>query len=437
MKKFILVFAALTTGIVYGQMPDTLSLYACHELALKSFPTSGNSDLLSAASEIRQKRLNTNYLPQVQLNGQATYQSDVTKVDVEIPPFYIPPPIDMQFTPASPETPVPSNDQYKFTMDIYQVIYDGGITGKQKKVDQASYEIEKQQVEVEMHKLKENINQVYFSIIIMQENKKLLAVLLNELNTKLDDLQVALKNGVALQADADVLRAEIIRIEQQINETEIQKDAFVRILGKLISIELPSDIVLRLPVNNITGKVIDPARPELQLFDTQRLMLEESKGLISSTWMPRLSGFGQLGYGNPGLNFLENKWTPYYIVGARLNWKIWNWNQNKKDKQILGLRQDIVDRNRQAFGKNLTMSLDQHQADIRKYEQLISRDKEVIALRKNIAQTASSQLDNGVITPSDYVSRLNEQAQALLNLEIHKVKLEKARIDYLTTLGIL
>lgn len=437
MKSLTFIIGILFSGFIYAQVPDTLGLIECHELAVGSFPTADRTDLLTAASEIRQKRLNANYLPQIQINGQLSYQSDVTRVDVEVPPFYIPPPIDMQVTPAPLETPVPPKDQYKFTMDVYQVIYDGGVTGKQKKIDMTSYELEKQQVEVELHKLKENVNQVFFSIIIIQENVKLLAVLFDELHNKLKDVETAINNGIALSSDADVLKAEIIRVEQQMDESHIQKESFIRILAELISQNLSPEIVLNLPENKMNATSYDPVRPELQMYEMQRLMLDESKDLITSSWMPKLSGFGQLGYGNPGLNFLEDKWTPYYVVGARLKWQVWNWNQNKKDKQILGLRQDIVDKNREAFDKNLLIEMEQHLGDMRKYEQLIVKDREVIQLRQNIARTASSQLDNGVITSSEYVSRLNEEAQAMLNLEVHRVKLEKARVDYLTTLGIL
>ncbi|MCK4568808.1 MAG: TolC family protein [Bacteroidales bacterium] len=437
MKRTIFIVGLFIAGYGYAQVPDTLTLGMCHELAISSYPAAERTGILSSASEIQQKKLNANYLPQVQINGQASYQSDVTRVDVEIPPFYIPPPIDIEVTPTPLNTPVPPNDQYKFTMDVYQVFYDGGITAKQKKVDMAGYEIEKQRVEIELHRLKENINTVFFSIILMQENEKLLEVLLDELNNKLNDVKAAVEYGVALSSDRDVLRAEIIKVEQQMEETTIQKQTFVRILSELISEDLPVAITLEMPENAISSMAIDPARPELQMYDMQKSLLEDSKDLITSTWMPKFSGFGQLGYGNPGLNFLEDKWTPYYIVGARLSWQIWNWNQNKKDKQILGLRQDLVDREKETFDKNLNIALEQHHADMRKYESLIIKDWEVIELRINISQMASSQYDNGVITSSDYVSRLNEEAQAKLNLEVHRVKLAKAKVDYLTTLGIL
>ena len=396
MKRLIIILVLLAPGILYAQVPDTLELMECHKLAISSFPIADRTDLLNAASEIRQKRLNANYLPQVQVNGQASYQSDVTRVDVEVPPFYIPPPIDMQVTPSPLETPVPPNDQYKITMDVLQVIYDGGITAKQKKIDISSYELEKQQVEVELHKLKENINQVFFNTIIIQENEKLLAVLLSELNNKLKDIQTAIDNGVALSSDADVLKAEIIRVEQQIDESHIQKEIFIKMLAELISQELSPGIILSLPQNQVNSNSLQPSRPELQMFNTQHMMLDDTKDLITSTWMPKLSGFGQLGYGNPGLNFMEDKWTPYYIVGARLKWQIWNWNQNKKDKQILGLRQDIVDKNKETFDKNLTIELEQHLGDIRKYEQLINKDFEVIILRKNcLLYTSPSPRDHG------------------------------------------
>lgn len=422
---------------LHAQVPDTLTLVYCHELALSTYPAADRADLLASANDLQQKRLNANYLPQVQLNGQASYQSDVTKVDVEIPSFYIPPPIDMQVSPAPLNTPVPPKDQYRLSLDVNQVIYDGGITSKQKKVELTAYEIERQKLEVELHHLKENINNVYFSIILMQENEKLLIVLIENLNSKLKDVEAAVSHGIALSSDRDVLRAEIIRVEQQLGETSIQRSAFVKMLGELLSEDLPGNITLELPQLQIQYGSFQVSRPELLLYDMQKTSLEKSKDLITSTWMPKLYGFGQLGYGNPGLNMLEDKWSPFYIVGARLNWQLWNGNKNKKDKQILGLQQSIVDKQRETFDKNLNISLLQQQADINKYEGMILQDFEVIELRINIARTASSQYDNGVITSSDLVSRLNEEAQAKLNLEVHKVRLAKAQVDYLTNLGIL
>ncbi|MCD4725202.1 MAG: TolC family protein [Bacteroidales bacterium] len=437
MKRIIMIIGLLAAHTVYSQVPDTLTLKMCYAQAVSRYPAAAQVPLLNSASEIQQKKLNANYLPQVQINGQASYQSDVTKVDVVIPPFYIPPPVDVSVSPSPLYTPVPPKDQYKITMDVYQVIYDGGITNKQKRIDMSGYEIEKQKVEIELFRLKENINSVFFNIILLQENEKLLAVLHNEINNKLADVITAVKFGTALASDRDVLKAELIRVEQQIDETKIQRNAFIKVLAELISEELPGNIVLELPGMQIGSIAFDPVRPELKLYDMQKIRLEESKELITSTWMPKLSGFGQLGYGNPGLNFLEDKWTPFYIVGARLNWQIWNWNQKKKDKQILGLHQNIIDTQRETFDKNLAIALEQNIADISKYEKLIQRDREIIVLRVSIAKTASSRFDNGVITSSDFVSRVNEEAQAKLNLEMHKIQLAKAQVDYLTTLGKL
>jgi len=437
MKKILLIVSFAISGMAYGQLPDTLSLAQCHEMAVNRHPAARQTGLLNSASELQQKKLNANYLPQVQINGQASYQSDVPQVDVEVPPFYIPPPIDMQVRPAPLETPVPPKDQYKVTMDVYQVIYDGGITGKRKELELAKYEMEKKQVEVALHKLKENVNSVYFSIILMQENEKLLNVLLNNLNNKLKDVNAAVEHGVSLPTDRDVLRAEIIRVEQQLEETSIQRNAFIAILSELISQELPPGIILALPDNIVSATAYSPKRAELEIYELQGNILEDSKDLVTGSWRPKLSGFGQVGYGNPGLNVLKDEWSPFYIVGARLSWQVWNWNQNKKEKQILGLRQEMVMHERETFDKNLNVALEQHLADMRKYENMIERDAEVIKLRENIAATASSQYDNGVITSSDYVGRLNEEAQARLNMEVHRVKLAKAQVDYLTSLGIL
>ena len=161
------------------------------------------------------------------------------------------------------------------------------------------------------------------------------------------------------------------------------------------------------------------------------------RSMVTTKWNPKISAYGQLGYGRPNLNMLDNTFKPWWLFGARLTWNPWNWNQNKNDKEVLKIQNDILLAQQETFDKNLKISSQKDLSEILKYTELLRQDTEIIALRVKISRTASSQMDNGVISPSDYIARLNEETLSRLNLEIHTIQLVKAKMTYLYTLGKL
>ena len=173
----------------------------------------------------------------------------------------------------------------------------------------------------------------------------------------------------------------------------------------------------------------------MKVFDLQILKLKKSESLLGVKTMPKLAAFGQLGYGKPGLNMLSNEFDSFYMFGAKLNWNFWNWNQNKREKQILELQSDVLNTQKELFNRNLKILMEKNINDMNKYDELILQDQQIIALREKIVQTASSQLENGTITATEYLTELNAKVQAELNLKTHTLQQLKAKVDYLTTKG--
>jgi outer membrane protein TolC len=153
--------------------------------------------------------------------------------------------------------------------------------------------------------------------------------------------------------------------------------------------------------------------------------------------MPSLLAWGQAGGGRPALDMLDNDFKSYYIIGLSVKWKPYDWNKAKNQREILGLSQDIINTQKETFDKNIRISMNQNLLEIAKYEELISRDKEIIALRQNITKSSESQLNNGIITSTQYITELNSETEAKMQLELHKIKLIQARIDYKSTFGEL
>jgi outer membrane protein TolC len=285
--------------------------------------------------------------------------------------------------------------------------------------------------------LKERINRVYFSVLLLRANDEILQLHLGNLKAKMKEVKSGVENGVLLASNEHVLKAEILKVEQSINEIRADLDAYLNILEQYTGLEVNEQTEFLLPEIDIKMDSPENNRPEMTLFSLQQQQLEASKNLTGSKTLPRLSAFGQAGYGRPGFDMLKNEFTDFYIVGAKLSWNFWDWNQTRKEKEILGLKQNIISTQRETLDKNINIDLENKKASIRKVQDKIEQDEEIIALREDIVKSVSSQLDNGVITSSEYLTELNASSRAKLDKEVHKIELVKAKIEYQTTLGNL
>jgi outer membrane protein TolC len=426
MKKIALLLGSLIIQfIVYGQS-DTVTLYDCYRQAEKTYPLARQTGMLEKSNDLKIKNLNKNYLPQLNLNGSASLQSDVTELKLNLPAQFS----FIQF-------PQISKDIYKVTVDVNQSIYDGNVTGYQKKLETFNLQSDQESILVELYKLKDRINQTYFGIFKLQQNEKLLNSNKNQLESKLKEIQSAVANGAMLSSNADALQAELMKIDQQLIETRTDQATAFQVLSELTSSSIPDNSTLVLPRVQISSTAFEDKRPELQLYNIMQTKTGVMKDMVNTRWNPKLYAFGQAGYGRPGLNMLSNDFTPWWLVGAKLTWNIWNWNLSKNEKKIYDIQNDIIGTQKETFEKNLRIEAASDLAEIEKLGELLQKDEEIIALRTRITHMASSQLENGVITSSDYIARLNEETQAKLALELHRIQLVKAKITYLFTLGKL
>ena len=418
MRKILFIFLTLIAINIQAQEPDIMY---CYKKAAEIYPLFKQKEILTNINDLKVKSINTNYLPQVNINGQMTYQSDVTMIPIKLPFITI---------------PEVSKDMYKLTLDVNQLIYDGGTLKSQKKVEDLAAQSDKQNVETELYKLKERINQLYFGILIYQKNIELLETSKQTIKSKLKEIESGIKNGVINEVNSDKLYAEIITIDQKIIELEKNQKGVKWMLFEMVSIYMPDNYKLIVPAN-VTVNESENTRPELKNFDLAKDRLLATKSLLDSKLYPKLYGFGQAGYGRPGLNMLSNDFQTFYIVGAKLSWNLWNWNQTKTDKKVIDLQAEIINSNKETYKKNININKQKDLAEIEKYDELLIKDQELIALRTKIAKTISSQFDNGTITSSDYINEVNAETQAKINYEMHKLQLLKAKYDFLVNLGKL
>jgi len=437
--KLIFILTFIIFNISVAQQSITIN--ECYEKAYKESPIIKKKEYNNRVNNLKQKIINTNWYPSIELNGQVSYQSDVVQMDLDMSPLinYI-----NGLIPAgmgSPNTNAPSfeipeapKDQYKITLDLKQTIYNGGITKKNKKLEEQLLNINNQQVEVDLFSIKNQVSQVYFSITLLDKNIELLQILKQNIDTNISIMESGVENGTILQSNLDVLLAEKLKLNQQYKELKILKNATINILELLINDTLLNNCELVMP-DIVLFDTIKNKRPELDLFTYNVEMLNAKKTLMKAQLQPKVYAFSQFGYGNPGLNMLNNEFDTYYIIGAGFKWTLFDWNKNKNERQIIDIQKNIVHISEKNFNRNISVAAQQKISEIKKLEELIITDKEIIELRRRITKNAESQLKNGIINSSQYLIEFNSEKQALINNKIHKIQLVQAKVDYLNLFG--
>lgn len=416
MKKLVYITFLITSTLI-GQ--ENLSLDACYNLLLENYPLAKQTEILARQNELDLEVIKTKKMPKLDLLVQATYQSDVTKT-----PF------------MGPETGIeaPNLDQYKSNLSLNQLIYGGGEVNAVSSVKAASLKTKQQQIEVNLHQLKRQVNQLYFSILHLQEKRLLLNAKQNQLSVKLNEVKSGIKHGVILPSSDKIIEVELLKINQQIIELDFNKKSLFNTLSKLLATEISATTNIENPTVT-TNLFADISRPELSLFQFKKDEIEQSQLLISKRNIPKIVGFATGGIGNPGLNMLENAFKSYYWVGLRLNWSVYDWHAAKKERQSLLINKEIVENEAEIFQLNTQIELDQQASEISKINEFIASDETIIELRKSILSTTESQLNNGVITSSDYITELTHLFEAENNLNTHKIQLLLTKANYNITQG--
>ncbi|MDV7186748.1 TolC family protein [Lutibacter sp. TH_r2] len=410
MKQILILTLSLLSFPVLAQ--QTISLQECYDLMTVNYPLVKQTQFLETQNQLDTKVITNAKLPQFNIDAQATYQSDV-----------------IEFPLAMSGIEPLNKDQYRATLSVNQLIYNGGSTNASLKQKNAQLKTKQQQIKVNLYKLKQQINQLYFSILLSQEINLLLKAKETQLKAKLKEVKSGVKYGVLLPASDKVLEAELLKINQQLIELQNNKIALIETLSSLISQPLNSATNFNKPLIE-TKLTTNLNRPELELFQFKKDEIESSKTLISKQNAPKILGFATGGYGNPGLNMLDNSFQTFYTVGVKLNWNVFDWNTNKKQQKSLAVNKDIIDNEAEIFRLNTSIELNKQQKEIEKIKSIITSDIEIVKLRKEVLKTADSQLKNGVITSSAYITELTNLYEDENTLVQHNIQLQLAKANY-------
>lgn len=404
-----------------NSLPEKVTLQMCYDSLDANFPLVKQKQNLEEITRLKIQNLQTRYFPDLYLKAKATYQSEMTKVDLS----------KMEY--PTPDIP---KDQYGLSLEVNQVIYDGGNTKAAKAVTQENLKVELQKVVVDVYQFKKQLNQLYFTCLLLQENKAIIELVFQTLDNQRKVAQAAVTQGMLNPSELDQLDAERLKMEQQLYELESGRIQAMSALSELTGMTFSSDITLEMPAFK-SQTTNESYRPEQILFNQQSELLNASLEMTAKKRMPTVGAFVNAGYGRPGYNMFSDSFHGYYMVGAQAQWKIWDWKQTRREKEQLNQQKEIINDNRDAFNTNLTIAKTQNQVQTETLDKLMVKDEEIIKLQERITNRAASQLENGTITSAEYIRQLNADKQARINRKVHQIQKNQLQADYLFTIGAL
>ncbi len=417
---FSAVLLLLISFLTRGQS-NVITIEKCYELARQNYPLIKKNDLISRSSNYSIDNAGKLFLPQFSVSGFASYQSQSVNFQEAIgggPGLLIPP---------------LSKDQYKIQAELNQKIFDGGEVKNQQDLVRMNEAAQQQSLEVNLYALRDRISQLYFSILLLNEQIRQNDIKKDNFRNAADKARSGYQNGTTLKSSVDELDAEIANTELLNIELKASQKAYTDMLSIFIGRQLDENTELLMPPNQITDPVI--RRPELILFDLEKNKYDVQEKQLRSDYLPKLNAFVQAAYGRPTLNFVSDNFGAWWIGGIRLFWNLGTLYSLKNNRLNLKINKDYLEIDKETFIYNTRLSMTQQKGELVKYTSLLQKDDAVISLRSSVASSAKYQFENGVVTAHDYISKVNDENMARQIKIIHKVQMIQILYQYKNTSG--
>ena len=414
MKRFLIFFAWLPIWVA-GQ-----SLDECQAAAERNYPLIRQYDLMTRTTELTLSSIKPGWLPQLALNAQVSYQSDVTSWPEQIQAMYQQAGLDMKGL---------DRFQYRVGLDLNQPVYDGGVMHSRQRVTRAEGEVQAAQTEVTLYQIRQRVNEMFFSLLLVQEQLRL-----NDERTYLlqenEKTVTALYNrGTASESEVQTIRAEVLDAHRQQTTLTSQQRALQRMLSLFCGMEVTKPVKPQ-EWNSLSEEL---HRPELKLVEAQLRLANAQDRALNSALTPRLSVFASGFYGYPGYNLfhdmMHRNGSLNGIVGARLTWSLSPFYTRRNDRAKIQVQREMAETNRDLFLFNTRLERLRQDEQTEQYRQLMRDDEQIITLRTAIRQAAESKMKNGIISVNDLLKEINSEAAARVQLSIHEIELLKNQYD--------
>lgn len=412
MKRTAIFLVAMAFISLQAFSQSRITIEECYQKAQDNYPAIEQYDLIEKSKSFNLENASKGYLPQITFSAKASYQSDVTKLPIDISQLGI----------GGFQVPELSKDQYGLTLDINQTIWDGGQIKTLKENIKSKADVQRKNLQVNIYSINARVNQIYFGILLADAQIKQNNLLKEYLHNSYNKVEAYVRNGIAHQADLDAIRIDQLKAEQNEIEYLSTRKAYIAMLSKLTGCDLTSETEFVRP-DMIRPASNEVKRFELDLYKSQIQEYEIENRKITVDLYPKIGLFVTGGYGKPGLNMLENKFSTYYTAGVKLSWNIGSFYSLKNNRKLVRNNIDMVINQQKSFLFDLDMELIQKNIVLDKYFDQLKYDDEIISLKGSVREASEAKIAGGTISGTDLMQDVNAEHAAKQDKVLHEIQL--------------
>lgn len=419
-KKAVFIFLfSFFHFFLIAQTPFVVTIDECQQWAAAQSSANVQKELNAQLLQVKLNDASSHYYPSLEINGWVSYQSQTPQLPTSIPGV---------------ETL--SKDSYRIGLDFYQVIFDGGKIIYNRKHEHLDNKNEIHKLDISINKIKEQIITIYLSLLIIDKQSNVLSTVQQTLNEQMAQLQVLLKEGVIYGNAITQLEVEMLKVEQQQGELLANKESLKSSLAILTGKDLTyAEFVV--PKIDMVTLSTQSSRLEFKIFENQISGLDYQRKLHYATTIPQIGLLATGGYGRPTFDFFSNSFDWYYFVGINLNIPVINWAKTTGVGRIINLQKSILEAKKSDFEKGNQIEIQEKINEIKRIENLLVLDKQIIDKYQELTATYRTQLLNGIVTVYDYLKQQNDETNSLINQEVHRIQLLKAKYELMALKGEL
>ena len=395
-----------------------ITIEECVRKAEANYPLIKKYELLSATTQIELSDINKSWLPRIGVYGQVTGQNVV-------PSF--PGALKSVLTQLGSDMKGLGKIQYKVGVDVSQTIWDGGVSSTRRELARSREEVKKASNDVEMYAVRERVENLYFAILLTDEQIAQNMVTETLLESNLERLRAMLRNGTAMQSDVDMVEAQALTLKQNISLARHAVEGYRELLSLFAGEDLKKETLLKPSADEPVSD--ESLRPEIGLFESQCILNALSDRLTKNELMPKVGFFAQAYYGYPGIDYFKSMVSRdlsfNLLAGVKVSWNVDAFYTRKNSTRRTELNAQNIATDLQLFLFNTGLQTSSQRSTISGLRDVMKDDARIIELRANVRKAAESQLANGVIDATALLTKISDENLARLTAQLHEIQLLK------------
>lgn len=419
MRRFATALAICLLWALSPATAQVVTIDSCQRWAVAQSSSNLQKQLNEQLLQVKLNDVSSHYYPTVQIDGAIGYMSPVTELPSETPGYQ----------------PM-HKDMYNVSLNLQQVVFDGLQATYGRKLERLLNKNEINKLDLSISQLKEQVISMYLNLLIIDKQIEILSNVEKIFQEQSDQLRALLRAGVVYANSIAQLDVEGLKIQQQKDELQANRESLISSLSILTGKDL-SDATFEQPELPSVSYDLSSIRNEFAIFDNTMGSLEYQRKMHISKSLPKLSFMAIGGYGRPTYNLLNPNFDWFYVVGLKFNIPLIDWARTKGVSDIIVLQKSILESQKSDFTKGNQIAIQEKINEIKRIEHLLVLDEEITKKYQEIRETANTQLLNGTITAMDYIKLQNDETQSVTAREVHTIQLLKAKYELLALKGLL